>query len=1205
MRHRQFSFPIFLGRSVLFGMLLTVAGVRAETGPPAVIGSTGAVLRGNEFRYDCGFELLDWNGDGRLDFFLPNTSLMSFVVYQNDGTRDEPRFEHALPYPVNLTETAPQTLEHIQSFATCDLNGDGLFDLVVFDGQLRMIYNTGSAYAPNHWHLAKLPQFFPGSQRMIAENSRYSTGPESMFWNKGIFARQVLTFTIADWDGDGLDDLLVCRTKHEAPGVVSAGGAEQWTGWGRVMVTPPRHPAPPADALAPPLAKGGQGGSPLSAAPERGLYFYRNTGTRTEPAFDEGIELRTADGLSLAAPNPAIADVDGDGVLDVLSAETRYTCNAFRVDWPTAEHVLWFRRPSADQPNVLEPARPLTDAAGTPIAAGMQLRLADFRGRGAPDLFVMDGGLRGTIRWYRNQAATKAAPLALEPPAVLRGRDFLRFDFMAQPLVVDWFAPDSRDLILHGNTDAHCKWSLRRTALYRNTASSAAAPPEYELAGHFNYRGDPALVPTSLEDRPYDVYGTAVWVPETDDGEKRLVMSVSGRLFLFSKLADDGLTFLERRAIELPAERNRRRGWQELDVNVPEPVRYIRIGNDRNGMGNLRDSFLHIVRFEALSGGTNVATGERGVTVADQNDEPSPHYRVQRPERMFDPANEPSDAEPNFTTFGYYIGPAVVDLKQPVKLDRLRFLLSDREQNWYTFRLPFYWQGALFRQGTEQGEPWYQYTVEVSADGQNWTTIADTMPTEMMRSFPCALDWNGDGRFDLVLGVLNGRGIWPATKEYRLYLNTGTNDEPQFSDYQPLCDEAGKPLELQAFWYHAYALQCGVIARDLDGDGRRDVVVEGFQNPELWWYRNVSEGAQQLRFQRMQQVGHPRPILYPSRYTYFYAGDVDGDALPDLLNSNGGVPTFFKGQSATAPSPITDLSAAGAKTNATVAWSRPPGAARYSLRWSEHSITELDWPRLPETTAAYASAEGAIETFELRDVPQGKLLHLAVKSLNAAGESSALSNSVEIATRPLERIVLRNGPASAGIPGYEGCVATCLDEHQPDTAAAQPPKLLTARAPGAEKQKVVLLRFAGIPASGALEQAFLELSVAADTNQLQDVATLGISCNAAEEEWDPSTVTWNAASPGRPWKTGELASGGRFLSMAQPQWTVAAGRVLRWDVSDALRGALAQGRTPSFLIRVANTGNYVAGQGYTFHGTGADAIEERPRLILVRRTTER
>jgi hypothetical protein len=140
-------------------------------------------------------------------------------VHQNIGTPVAPKFGHALWYPLNLTEAEPYGMYFTQTRALCDLNHDGLWDMLVYDGQPRMIYNTGTKHGPNHWKLAMPAPYFPGSPQMIKENTRFTVGMESMYWGKGVFPRQVLTWNVADWDGDGLEDLLICRFQDEAPGI--------------------------------------------------------------------------------------------------------------------------------------------------------------------------------------------------------------------------------------------------------------------------------------------------------------------------------------------------------------------------------------------------------------------------------------------------------------------------------------------------------------------------------------------------------------------------------------------------------------------------------------------------------------------------------------------------------------------------------------------------------------------------------------------------------------------------------------------------------------------------------------------------------------------------------------------------------------------------------------------------------------------------
>ena len=816
-------------RLILLSLVLATI-VRADA---PRISSDGVRMPGCQLASDAGFDFIDWNDDGKLDLFLEDPSMISGSVHLNEGSQADPQFGHAAWYPLNLTEAVPHDMYFTQTRAICDLNHDGLWDMLVYDGQPRLIFNTGTKHGPNHWNFTLPEPYFPGSPQMIKENTRFTVGMESMYWGKGVFPRQVLTWTVADWDGDGLEDLLICRFKEEAPGVSVFTGGSGGT-----------NPATRSTWM-----------EKLAEAPARGLYFYKNVGTREKPWFDKGIEITTPDGQSIAAPNPVVMDIDGDGQPDLVSTETPYACNAFRVDWPTRPHAVWFRRSKL---NVLESPKPLTDATGKPIPAGVQVRFANN------DLYVMDS-VKG-LRWYKKSGKSFTGP------TVLQGADFARFGFMYQPLVVDWFGKNSRDLILHGCYDPHCQWALRRTALYRNRGGM-----KYEFAGFINYQGDRAMVPQyfPFEERPYDVYGSYVTVmPDDGTGKKRLVMSVNGKLHIFTDLAADGLTFQTRKSVSIPyPESNRMKGWQEIPVSVTNKVQFIRINNDRNGLGANRDSSLHIVSLEALAGGKNYATGAEV--------KPAKH-----PTAMLTGGNES-----NFTTLACAMGPAIVTLPEPVTLEKIRFQLSDREPGWFTEFRPLTWQGRPVRQRSELGELWFNYRVEVSSDQTNWTVVADRMKTPMMRSCPVFVDWNHDGKFDLVLGVLDGNGIWPDSKEYRLYLNKGTNDDPKFDDFQPLADETGKPLKIAAWWNKTFSPQCGVAV--LDANGKRGLVVEDTEpRGGLRYYENV--GDDPLRFKFVKLLGDPAPIDYPTSYRYFYCGDVDGDGLADVINCNGGM-VFFKG----------------------------------------------------------------------------------------------------------------------------------------------------------------------------------------------------------------------------------------------------------------------------------------------------------------------
>ena len=881
-----------LQTAVALGLVL-VLSFSSIAGQPPLFPTTGTPLSGNQFANDCAFFFTDWDSDGKLDMVMPTPSMINFGVMINEGTVTAPRFGHNLPYDLNSTEMQPQTVEHASSWGVGDLNADGLPDAVLFDGYLRLAVNTGTANGPNLWGLwPDHPTYFPGSARMVEENARFSTGPESMNWKRGIFARQAVTLTIADWDGDGLNDLIVSRFKSEAPGVVSAGRAQvQWTALGRMIAGMPKVPPPPTNS---PTFRG-----PLDQAPARGLYVYLNQGTRSRPWFDLGLEVCTADGASIAAPNPELADMDGDGIPDIVSSEVAYACNAYRVDWPTAPSVQWYRRVGRGASTRVEAARPVMDYQGAAIPAGVSARMADLRQAGKKDLFVLDPA-RG-VRWYQRAGKGGGEAPAFTPPTVIRGSDFSRFTFMYQPMVANWTGPKSRDLILHGSTDHHCKWDLRRTALYRNRAP-APGTPDYEFAGYINYRGDPEMVPKAFEDSSMAVYGSAAWVPECPDGKKRMLMSVEGQVYLFTQLAADGLTFQERQKLDIPNPgRNRCTGWQEIPVAVTGGVQYIRL-TPGGGKGNLGEGGVKLVALEALVNGSNVATWAAGTRVAPGG--------VVHPEAMLTPGH--ASGKGVFTTIN---SPGIVVLPASANVSKLRFLLYDGSGPATPGYLPFYWQGTLYPFGFRAaGELWYQYKVEVSADAKQWTTVSDRLTTEMLRSFPCAVDWNGDGRFDLVLGVLNGQELTPATREYRLYLNSGDNDHPVFDNFSSLNLEDGKPMAFPAN-RDAYDHQCSVMATDLNGDGKPDLVV-GQTRVAMTYYENVSAQAGDYRFRRVKDLGDPQPIRCTDENRTFFVGDVDGDGITDLINNNSASiyfsygPVLFKGAAVATTPPMVTAAAA-------------------------------------------------------------------------------------------------------------------------------------------------------------------------------------------------------------------------------------------------------------------------------------------------------
>jgi len=86
------------------------------------------------------------------------------------------------------------------------------------------------------------------------------------------------------------------------------------------------------------------------------------------------------------------------------------------------------------------------------------------------------------------------------------------------------------------------------------------------------------------------------------------------------------------------------------------------------------------------------------------------------------------------------------------------------------------------------------------------------------RASPCVIDWNEDGRKDLILG--NGSG------EIFLYLNEGTNEQPVF----------GKPVKLNGGSLDVGSNSSPDMA-DWDGDGKKDLII-GNSDGEIFVFLN-------------------------------------------------------------------------------------------------------------------------------------------------------------------------------------------------------------------------------------------------------------------------------------------------------------------------------------------------------------------------------
>jgi len=240
---------------------------------------------GTKYWHNMGYPLpayVDWDGDSLPDLMLPNETNRIFW-YKNVGTRQRPEFgerrqllpdgyfesPEALARSVKRIEEqdTPYPLEKNQPFfwrtgaAFGDWNDDGLTDLVTHDGATRKAtlfvqYRDAS----DALHLRKEYALTLADGRLIDD----TIVARSKHWTE--------SFRAADWDGDGLTDLIYSCAGTEA-------------------------------------AKGS-------------IYFLRNCGDKTKPVFENPVTLScfsTPISVSSHGPHPAVGDIDGDGKPDLVT----------------------------------------------------------------------------------------------------------------------------------------------------------------------------------------------------------------------------------------------------------------------------------------------------------------------------------------------------------------------------------------------------------------------------------------------------------------------------------------------------------------------------------------------------------------------------------------------------------------------------------------------------------------------------------------------------------------------------------------------------------------------------------------------------------------------------------------------------------------------------------------------------------------------
>jgi len=139
-------------------------------------------------------------------------------------------------------------------------------------------------------------------------------------------------------------------------------------------------------------------------------------------------------------------------------------------------------------------------------------------------------------------------------------------------------------------------------------------------------------------------------------------------------------------------------------------------------------------------------------------------------------------------------------------------------------------------------------------------------------AFPRVVQWNGDGKKDLLIGLSDGT--------IRIYLNTGTDAAPVFSGWQSIeVGTAGSKVPIDVG-----ARACSVVT-DWNSDGKKDLVVGSVDGTITVFINTGTDTSPDfLTGVYVQEDGSP--LVVPGVRSSPSVGDLNNDGKKDLLVGN-------------------------------------------------------------------------------------------------------------------------------------------------------------------------------------------------------------------------------------------------------------------------------------------------------------------------------
>ncbi len=805
----------------------------------------------------------DWNGDGMKDLLVEGSD--HFSLFINVNTDADPQFNEET---VIGHQKQTGIIPYHDTWCFTDMNNDAAEDLLVTSKSGAVMYYPNQGTTLNRVY--EKAMYIPGEE------------PGAMFYNRK-------TQRVVDWDEDGLKDILLVPKNmvHRHYVVLNSGSSNEPSFTSQLILSTEsgRWVGFDSTYMFPEVVDWDNDGRKdiLSAHRDRynsgDVYLFPNIGENYDPEFGDPEKL-TAGYIDLGPEEVIgmeVTDWNADGKKDLILASDLGP-------GPQRNQYIYLNEGTDANPAFTTGSllQYMHSGYESPVP-GIQFCVAhvwDYEEDGDPDILITDSSHQDRVHLFNN-IGTPGSPQLIDAGYLEASYGYLMGNYHIAPAVTDWDEDGKKDIVFGEN---------HAMGWCPNLQAQETSPPE---AAHFT-----AVEATSTGiglawSNPVvcDLGGIIIVRSESD-----IVWRPSDRMHYHADTGHDvapGVTVVYK-----GSENHSVIPWTDENVE-PETLYYYRAFS-----------------YDAVLPAYSVEGVQISVTASDNTPTPSPTST---------PTSTPTEGPAGEPEFGEGIeikreayrvldhtratSPNATDWDKDGKIDLIcghhgRIQLA---MNIGTVNQPQFQDGSDIQSVygyVEVGEGASPQHFDWNADGRRDFIIGDFYGNVFyyqnfgdddapefrngdalyagysildvgLEAEPFAVDWDNDGRNDLVVGARDGK--------VRLFRNVGTAANPQLDSgaliyvgYEPIqMDDDSNPWVV-----------------DWNGDGRKDLVVSSSYPYSFSFFENINTDADPA-FSEETVLYHEGSAVRLASNIDWALADMNGDSAQDILSATGDTAVLY------------------------------------------------------------------------------------------------------------------------------------------------------------------------------------------------------------------------------------------------------------------------------------------------------------------------